>query len=263
MPMIDTHCHLTYPEFADRIPEVLARAHEAGVKGMITISTHSADADMANALAASHEHIWCTAGVHPLNAHLTPHRWDWLAELGAHPKCVAWGELGLDNHYEHPAPAIQHRALDEQLAMIVEARGRGLKLPLVLHCRDAFDDLLPVLAASGLDPQRMVFHCFTGTEDEARRVLDFGAWISFTGIVTYRNAPSVREAAKLTPIDRIMVETDAPYLSPEPHRTKRPCEPWMSSVTASFIADLRGMARQEFEQAINRNTEAFFGVRAD
>ena len=132
--------------------------------------------------------------------------------------------------------------------------------PLVLHCRDAFDDLIAVLRRTSFDPSRMVFHCFTGRPDDARKVLDFGAWISFTGIVTFQNARDVAEAAKLVPSDRIMVETDSPFLTPEPHRKVRPNEPKYAMTTARALAELRGESWDDFHAAINRNTERFFGM---
>jgi TatD DNase family protein len=151
--------------------------------------------------------------------------------------------------------------LGEQLAFIEEChRETGRVLPIVIHCREAFSDLIPVLRGTGLDPARFVFHCFTGGPGDMRALLDFGAMVSFTGVVTYRNAAEVREAARLAPLGRIMVETDAPYLSPDPHRGERPCKPWMTSVTARRLAEIRGEQWEGFHAAINRNTTAFFGV---
>jgi TatD DNase family protein len=135
-----------------------------------------------------------------------------------------------------------------------------VSLPVVLHCRDAFGDLIPILRASGLPADRFVFHCFTGGAEDARACLDFGAMISFTGVVTYRNAPEVREAARLCPLDRIMVETDAPFLSPDPKRGVRPCEPWMVSLTATRMAEERGDSWEDFHAAMNANTARFYGV---
>ena len=162
--------------------------------------------------------------------------------------------------------SIQDAVLAEQLAVIENetspAGEPGLAKPIVIHCREAFDDLIPVLKASPFDPARFVFHCFTGNADEARMILDFGAMISFTGVVTYKNARDVQEAARLVPMDRIMVETDAPFLSPMPHRGTRPCRPWMTSLTARFLSDLRGEDWDTFHHAINDNTARFFGIDA-
>jgi TatD DNase family protein len=242
------------------VAAVLQKASAEGVTGAITISTTTRDCLKALAIAEQFPSVWCTAGVHPLYSHEGPHEWANLRRVIESPRCVAWGELGLDYHYDGPHRAVQHGVLEEQLAFIDGVHATGPVKPVVVHCREAFTELLPILTRSGLTPGSVVFHCFTGTAAEARAVLDYGAWISFTGVATYRNAPEVREAAKLMPADRIMVETDAPFLSPEPHRGTRPCQPWMSSVTARFIAELRGVPWPEFHQQINDNTRRFFGV---
>lgn len=260
--VIDTHCHLTFPDLAGRVPQVLARAREAGVSGAITISTTTTDCLAALALAESFDNVWCSSGVHPLHSHEGPHEWSNIRRVASHPRCVAWGELGLDNHYKTPERDVQVRVLAEQLAIIEGWDGPGSSRPVILHCRDAFDDLIPILRRTRIDPARYVFHCFTGTAADARKSLDLGAMISFTGIVTYRNAQDVREAAKLVPLDRIMVETDAPYLSPDPHRGERPCEPWMCSVTARALASLRAEEWGHFHDAINANSARFFGIDA-
>jgi TatD DNase family protein len=264
--VIDTHCHLTFQDFEGRIPEVLQRAREAGVTGAITISTSSRDCTAAMRIAESCADVWCTSGVHPLYSHEGPHDWATILAVARSPRCIAWGELGLDNHYENPPRDVQDRVLAEQLGIIESATldtGPGrIDLPIVIHCREAFDDLLFRLRRTRLAGDRFVFHCFTGTPVEARKVLDFGAMISFTGVATYRNAHEVREAARLVPIDRILVETDAPFLSPEPHRGRRPCEPWMASLTARNLAELRGEPWDVFHAAINSNTTRFFGIPA-
>ena len=274
--VIDTHCHLTFPDFADRVQPTLDEARAAGVTGCITISTTTSDCLDALAIAAAHPRVWCSSGIHPLYSDTSDphaatrtgaeHIWQNLHTVASHPKCVAWGELGLDNHYPTPAPDIQRRVLNEQLRFIVGCNHAGPGgigkpgLPIVIHCREAFDDLLPILRDSTLDPSRFVFHCFTGTPDEARRVLDFGASISFTGVVTYPNAKDVQAAARLVPDDRIMVETDAPFLPPLPHRGKRPCLPAWVADTARALAALRAVPFEDFHQQINRNTQRFFGV---
>ncbi|MEM1329103.1 MAG: TatD family hydrolase [Planctomycetota bacterium] len=262
--MIDSHCHLTFRDFSGRVGETLEEAASRGVTGAITISTTTADCLEALAVAEAHENVWCTSGIHPLHSHEGPHEWANLRRVAAHAKCVAWGELGLDNHYSDPPREIQDSVLEEQLAFIEGCSpgedGEGIDLPVVVHCREAFDDLIPVLRASALDTSRMVFHCFTGGADDARKVLDIGAWISFTGVVTYKNAPEVREAAELVPADRIMVETDAPFLSPEPHRGVRPCRPAFVRDTAERLAAVRGVPFRTLHEQLNANTERFFGL---
>ncbi|MEQ9207680.1 MAG: TatD family hydrolase [Phycisphaerales bacterium] len=260
--MIDTHCHLTFPDYAGRIDEVLADAALLGVTGAISIATTTKDSLDTLRLAREHEQVWCSVGVHPLYSDKGPHDWNVLRAHAKDPKCVAFGELGLDNHYDKPPKPIQHSVLAEQLATIESCWDDGLKLPIVIHCRKAFEDLIPILKSSKLDADRFVFHCFTGSPDEARMVLDFGASISFTGVVTYSNAKEVAQAALLVPSNRIMVETDAPFLSPDPMRGKRPCLPGYARYTAEYLAKIRGVSFAEFHEQIDANTESFFGITA-
>ena len=257
--MIDTHCHLTFTQYEGQIPAELDRMREAGVRGCITVGTTSADSVAGLAIAQAHEGVWCSAGVHPLHSD-EPVDWGALRACAQHPRCVAWGELGLDNHYATPGKAHQMAALEGQLDRMVRWREEGIVKPVIIHCRKAFDELLPMLAASGLPRDRFVFHCFSGSESEARRVLDFGAWISFTGIVTYRNAPEVQAAAKLMPDDRIMAETDAPFLSPEPMLTAKPNRPAHVMLVVKQLAALRGMDEAACADMLDRNACRFFGL---
>ncbi|MEL7474374.1 MAG: TatD family hydrolase [Planctomycetota bacterium] len=260
--MIDTHCHLTFPDFAGRVDEVMDEASSAGVTGAITISTTTEDCLDALAIARSHDRVWCSAGVHPLHsAELGPEpAWGNLRVCGEDARCVAWGELGLDLHYDGPHRATQGPVLEAQLAWLERWTGEGLAKPVVLHCREAFAELIPILKRSSLPSDGFVFHCFTGGPDEVRACLDFGAMVSFTGVATYKNAEAVRDAAGLVPDDRIMVETDAPFLSPEPKRGVRPCQPAFVAHTARRLADVRGVAFEVFHEQLNANTRRFFGV---
>ncbi|MCH8259498.1 MAG: TatD family hydrolase [Planctomycetes bacterium] len=257
--MIDTHCHLTFDQFAGRVDRVLEDARAVGVRGAITVSTTSENCRAGLELAQQHEQVWCTAGAHPLYAD-EPCDWAVVREVAQHPKCVAWGELGLDNHYDKPLRSAQDTLLERQLAFIESCSNEGITKPIVVHCRKAVGDLLPIFRAAPFDPSRYVFHCFSETVDNAKEILDFGAWISFTGIVTFKNAAEVAEAAKLVPGDRIMVETDAPFLSPEPVRKMYPNEPKNVVHTARFIAKLRGVDPVDFERQLDANAERFFGI---
>lgn len=254
--MIDTHCHLTFPDYENRVGAVLDEARAHGVAGAITVSTTSDDAVASARLAAMFPNLWHTAGMHPLYAD-QPVDWDRMVEAASGARCVAWGELGLDNHYDRPPRDLQRSILETQLDVIIASE---IKKPVVIHCRDAFDDLIPILGASSLPADRFVFHCFTGTPDDARKVLDFGAWISFTGIVTFKNTKEIQEACRLVPSDRIMIETDAPFLTPEPHRKIRPNEPRYAIDTARFAASLRNKSWDSFHATINENTHRFFGI---
>lgn len=262
--MIDTHCHLTFPDFAGKTRATLDEAKRHGVSACITNSTTTRDCIQALALAKSFPgEVFCTSGIHPLHSHEGPHEWGNLLTVIRDPKCVAWGELGLDRHYSDPAFDTQREVLDQHLAFIrsaVDAAGRPIIKPIVIHCREAFADLVPILSNSGIEPSQFVFHCFTGTPADMKRLLDFGAHVSFTGVITYKNAKDVREAARLVPLDRIMVETDAPFLSPDPHRSVRPCAPWMTSVTAKSLALALNIAFEELHDHLRANTARFFGL---
>lgn len=257
--MIDTHCHLTFDCFEDRVDEVVADALAAGVSKLITVATTTRDAARVVALAERYPNVFCSTGVHPLYSD-QPIDWSAMHDAALHPKCVAWGELGLDNHYDTPVADRQRSILELQLASIEEWTREGLDKPIIVHCRDAYTDLLPILAASSLPNDRFVFHCFTGTPAEAQMVLDFGAWMSFTGIVTFPNARSVAEASDLVPLERLMVETDAPFLTPVPHRSTRPNEPKFVVHVAAFLAARRGLDEAALEATLDANACRFFGI---
>ncbi|MBM4110215.1 MAG: TatD family deoxyribonuclease [Phycisphaerae bacterium] len=257
--MIDTHCHLTFPQFVERVDAVMACAAAAGVVQVITISTASPDARVCQRVANAHPSVWFSAGLHPLHCD-DPNDWNELRECAQDPRCVAWGELGLDRFHREPPLDHQRVALDAHLDHIVQWTSEGLAKPIIIHCRDAFDDLIPILRACGLPPTRFVFHCFTAGPREMQMLLEFGASVSFTGVATYRNAPALREAIAMVPLERMMVETDAPYLSPEPVRSVRPCEPAFVVHTARAIAAQRGIAPHELEAILDRNARAFFGL---
>lgn len=260
--MYDTHCHLTFDHYDGIRSEVLDRALDAGVRGVITVSTTSDDAVRTVALAESDARIWCTSGIHPLYSD-RPVDWTTIRRCAEHPRCVAWGELGLDEHYDRPPADVQHAVLADHLGVIEAARADGIDKPVVVHCRKAFASLIPRLAESTIPPERFVFHCFTGDPDDMRALLDFGASVSFTGVVTFGSAPEVREAAKLVPADRVMVETDAPFLAPEPHRKQFPNEPALVVHVARTLAKVRGVAPAEFERTLDANAERFFGLDPD
>ena len=209
----DDHCHVHHrgadPEV---VTEQVEAARSAGVARMVTVGCDIEDSRFALAAAAAHEGVFATAGVHP---HEAAGGIDGLEALLDEPGLVAVGECGLDYFYEHSPRAAQREVFAAQVEM---AHQRDLAL--VIHTRDAWDDTFDVLAATGV-PERTVFHCFTGGPDEATRCLDLGAMLSFSGIVTFKQADDLRAAAALCPLDRVLVETDSPYLTPEPHRGRR------------------------------------------
>ncbi len=257
--MIDTHCHLTFPDYEGRVDEELRLAREAGVHTVITVATGVPNGLQTVALAQQHDRLFATTGVHPLHAHEGPHDWALMIETAKHPKCVAFGELGLDNHYDAEHRPVQHAVLDQQLEAIA---GSGMDLPIVVHCREAFDELIPILQKTGIPGSRFVFHCFTAGPREMEMLLAFGAWASFTGVVTYKNAKDVQEAAAMVPEGRIMVETDAPFLTPKPHRGVRPNAPRFVPYIARSLAQLRGVDQTPFERTLDANATRFFRLPA-
>jgi len=255
--LIDSHCHLTYDELSSQIDAVLDRAQAAGVSEFITIATDLADAKRAFALAAKYPSVHVVCGIHPHQASKAADGWDRaLAEQARRPDVHAVGEMGLDYHYDFSDRASQHRVFRRQLEIAVDA-----KKPVVIHCREAHDDTLRTLADfSGL--AGVVFHCFTGTMREARDILDRGYWLSLTGVVTFKRSDELREVAKILPADRLMVETDSPYLSPEPVRNVRPNEPAHVVHTAACIAKARGITLEELTNLAGSNTRRFFSLPA-
>ncbi len=264
--LIDTHCHLTFPQLREQTADVLARAREAGVTRVITVATSPGDAREALAIVQAHGDVDLTAGIHPHEAGKAND--DWLAALrdlheGRWPdvpagRLVAVGETGLDFHYDFAPRDVQERIFCAQLEL-----ARQVRRPVVIHARKAEQRVCEILADFPELCGRFVFHCFSADATTARRVLDAGGWISLTGIVTFANASDVREAARLIPDDRIMVETDAPYLSPEPVRKQRPCEPAFVLHTARFLADLRRVSFEAFCRQTSENARRFFGLSGD
>jgi len=254
--LIDSHCHLDFPDFAADLPGVIARARDAGVAGMLTISTRVARAETYRAIAEAHPEIWFTIGTHPDGAAEEP---DVSAETiagiaKAHPRCVGIGEAGLDYHYPDGAPeAVQERVLR---AHIEAARLSGL--PLVIHARDADDHMERVLTDEmGRKPFRAVLHCFSSGKRLAEIGLELGLSISFSGIVTFRRSHALRDIARSVPPDRILVETDAPFLAPEPHRG-RTNEPAYTADTARSLAETLGLSAEDFARITTANFFALF-----
>jgi TatD DNase family protein len=248
--LVDSHCHLDFQELAADRGGVLSRAATAGVTGMVTISTRVKRFDEIVAIAEAHNNVWCSVGTHPHHAHeeavVTAEE---LVQLSEHPRCVAIGEAGLDYHYpgDYAAQATGFRR------HIAAARETGL--PLVIHSRSADDDMARILEEETGQggPFPFVLHCYTGGKQLAQRGLRLGGYLSFSGIVTFKNAGEIREIATSAPADRYLVETDAPYLAPVPHRGK-PNEPGYVRYTAEALATLRGIS---FEQLAEETTANF------
>ena len=233
--LIDSHCHLVYDGLADRQDEVLASARARGVGGFLNISTRQSEWNDVIAVADREPDVWASVGVHPHEADAHPDLGaSALVEASRHPRVVAIGECGLDYHYDKSDLAAQR----ERFAAHIEA-ARQTGLPLIIHTRDAEEDTAAILTeAVGKGGIRAVLHCFTGSAELARTALDLGLTISISGIVTFKNAKDLQETAKAIPLDRLLVETDSPFLAPVPHRG-RTCEPAFVADTAAFLAELR------------------------
>jgi TatD DNase family protein len=251
MMLIDSHCHLDFPELRGDLDAVLARAEAAGVGLMLTISTRVRQFSEIRALAEEYDKLFCSIGTHPHNAAEEPDvTVEELVELARHPKVVAIGEAGLDYHYDNSPRDTQEASFRTHIAA-----SRETGLPLVIHARDADADIARILeeeTAKGAFP--FVLHCFTSRAELARAGLDLGGFVSFSGVVTFKNAEPLRDIARDVPLDRLLVETDAPYLAPQPKRGKIN-EPAFVVHTAARLADLKGVSEAELARA---TTENFF-----
>jgi TatD DNase family protein len=256
--LIDSHCHLNYPGLVERQDEVLDSARARGVSGFLNIATRQAEWGDILATAERHDDVWASVGVHPHEADAHP-------DLGAtalvdgskHAKVVAIGECGLDYYYDKSDRAAQRERFE---AHIEAARATGL--PLIVHTRDAEEDTAEILGrAVKQGGVTGVLHCFTGSADLARKALDLGFFISLSGIVTFKNARDLQDTAKQVPLDRLLVETDSPFLAPVPHRGK-PCEPAFVADTAAFAAELRGEAPETLAEATTANFFRLFNRAA-
>ncbi len=244
--LFDAHCHLD-PENA---PATVAAARAAGVEAMITVGCDRASSEAAIAIAAEHDGVWATVGLHPHEARFGVAT---IVDLLDAPKVLAVGECGLDYFYEHSPRDAQRTAFAAQIALAHER-----DLPLVIHTRDAWDDTFEILAVEGT-PRRTIFHCFSGGPAEADRCLALGAFLSFSGIVTFKTAEPLRDAARRCPADRLLVETDSPYLAPVPHRGRRNQPAFVTHVAAT-LATVRGETFEQFTHSAWQSTVIAFSV---
>jgi TatD DNase family protein len=251
--MIDSHCHLTDDRLGTQLDDVLARAAAAGVSRVVTIATDPADARACLAVCDRRPgEVRCTVGIHPnYSQHATVADVEPLRELQRSAHVLALGEMGLDYFHQHAARDHQAAVFRAQLALAAEV-GK----PVVIHSRESIDDCLAILRE--FPPIPAVFHCFTGTPDEARRIVEAGYLVGFTGAVTYRKNDALREAARLVPDERLLVETDAPYLSPEPVRKVKTNEPAFVVYVAETLARVRGVTVGEIDRLTTANAERFF-----
>lgn len=247
--LVDSHCHLDFPDFEGEVDAVVARAAEAGIDYMVTICTHVTKFEQVLAVASGFGNMWCTVGIHPHNAGTEPETSaETLIALADNPKVIGLGETGLDFFYDHSARDAQETAFR---AHISAARETGL--PLIIHTRDADDDMIRILRdehAKGTFPG--LIHCFSSGRTLAEAALELGLYISVSGIVTFKKADELRETVETVPVERILVETDSPYLAPVPHRGKRN-EPAFTAHTAEAVAALKGMTPDQLAEATTDN----------
>ena len=254
MTVIDSHCHLDFPDFAEELDAVVARARAAGVERMVTISTRVARGPAYQALAERFPEVYFSIGTHP---HQAAEEADTDVEAvrryAAHPKCVAIGEAGLDYHYNYAPPDVAERVFRAQLAL-----ARELKLPLVIHARDADADVARILREEMAAGRfTALLHCFTSSRGLAETGLELGLYISFSGVLTFKNSADLRAIARDVPLDRVLVETDAPYLAPVPHRGKRN-EPSFVVDTARMLAEAKSVGFDQIAAATRANTLRVF-----
>jgi TatD DNase family protein len=258
MELIDSHAHIDAPQFADDRGAMLERARAAGITTLLAIGSGPEKLDAAIPFAEQHDWIYATVGVHPHEAKdLTPAHLEQLAKLAGHSRVIAYGEIGLDYFYDHSPRDIQQRVFREQMEVAAKAN-----LPIVIHCRDAWGDCMQMLEQhwrpTGL---RGILHCFTSTLEDAKRALDMDFLISFAGNSTYPKAQNLRDIAKVLPRENLLIETDSPYLAPQPYRGQRN-EPAYVGEVAKVIGSVRNLAAEELASATAENFRRFFRLAA-
>jgi TatD DNase family protein len=258
MDLVDSHAHIDFPQFADDREAMLQRARDAGVGTLLAIGTGPGPEklDAAIPFAEQHDWIYTSVGIHPHEAkEVSPQHLDELARLAQHPKVIAWGEIGLDYFYDHSPRDVQATVFRSQMEL-----AHAAKLPIIIHCRDAWDDCLALIEQhwrpTGLAG---ILHCFTGTFAHAKRGLDMGFLVSFAGNATYPKTQNIRDVAKQIPLDRILIETDSPFLAPQPYRGKRN-EPAYVAEVAKTLATVRNLAPEEIAAATAANFRRFFCI---
>ena len=255
---VDSHCHLNYKGLVEDQQHVLDRARAAGVEAMLNISTRASEWDEVVGLAEREPDVWASVGVHPHDADTHPDvETATLVERARHPRVVGIGESGLDFYYDKSDRDRQRASFRSHIAA---ARETGL--PIIVHTRDAEEDTHKILADEmGKGAYTGVIHCFTASAEFGRKALDLGLYISISGIVTFKNAKDLQAAARTVPLDRLLIETDSPFLAPVPHRG-RPCEPAYVADTARFLAELRGETLEQLSSATSANFRALFAKAA-
>ena len=255
MKLIDTHCHLTFEGLIENVEAVIGRSIDAGVTAWITVGTEPVENHRVLKIAGRFDNMYAALGIHPHEAkNVTADTFDELQQMSKGPKVVAIGETGLDYYYDHSPHADQARVFAEHLRI-----AKQLNLPVIIHSREAFEATIDILDrhAKGL---KVVFHCFTGTAEQAKLVISKGWHISFTGVVTFKNTNDLRAAAGEVPLQRMMLETDCPYMSPEPVRNRKINEPALMVHTAKLLADLKCLDFEDFAEVVTSTSKNFFNL---
>ena len=256
MNLIDTHCHLTFEGLIENLDSVLQRSSQAGVTSWVNVGTGTEDSIRAAALAEKNNDIYAAVGIHPHYAKdVIASDISELEKLAQHEKVVAIGETGLDFHYNFSKEDFQKRLFVQHLKI-----AEKFNLPVIVHSREAFKDTISILDQYAKKVKKIVFHCFGGSAEDAKIVLDKGYYISFTGVVTFKNAEKSRQAVQSVPLDRLMLETDCPYMSPVPVRNNKTNEPAFMAHTAKFIADLKQVPIDKFAEQATRTSQNFFNL---
>lgn len=256
MELIDTHCHLTFKQLESNVDAVLHRSIEAGVKSWLTVGTDPVENKRVLELCDKYENLYAAVGIHPHEASKSNDiDVEELKSSAKNPKVVAIGETGLDYHYDFSPKADQQRLFKAHLQIAAD-----LNLPVIIHSREAFDDTIKILNNYRSSLKKVVFHCFSYSPQQVIDLLDNGYFLSFTGVITFKGAGLVRESAKIVPLDRMMIETDCPYMTPEPLRKQKVNEPAYLVHTARFLADLKQIPLDQFSQAVTSTSRSFFGI---
>lgn len=251
--LIDSHAHIHFKDFSDDLDGVLSRARDAGVGAIVNVGTDLASSREVVGLAEKYPQVFAVVGVHPHDvAKMAAGEMESLEKLAKHPKVVAIGEVGLDYYYEHSPREVQQERLADFIRL-----ARTTQKPLVIHCRDAFNDCFRIFDAEDAWNSGGVFHCYTGDAKTAAHITSKGFHVSFSGIVTFKKATDLQEAARIAPLDKILVETDCPFLAPEPYRGKKN-EPAYVRLVAEKVAQLRGVALEEIARATTANAIKLF-----
>jgi TatD DNase family protein len=251
--LIDSHAHLDLFDSLENISEILARARQKNVRKIITVGDSLESSRQAIKISHYFAEVFAAVGIHPHNASKVASNFlDQLAKLAADERVIAIGEIGLDYYYKHSAEDVQKKVFLEQLSL-----AESLSLPVIIHNREAYPELLDILTTFGV--VKGVLHCFSGSEEDLERAIELGFYISFSGIVTFKNAIQIQRVATKTPLNKLLIETDAPYLAPHPYRGKRN-EPSFLPLTAQKIADLKGISLESLISQIEENLSALFGI---